>query len=462
MKKLIFFSLSALVIQTVDAQTTITLDSSYLYQYHNRALSMGNAFVAVVPTGETAMNYNSAGLASTREDDFVLEFLIGLQAAYDPGLVSEFQEEKDRDVDTTKSLVDKYKQLTHIINAQGWGHLSLQWSIDSSFIQRVGIGTQRYVTALALLNFPKLENRRLSLDDPKETAQQISNTLEEEYDHSLSEEEEKKLEEKLRELKNDDRTQEHQDKARSDLRIQEKEEILNDVWSRSINLQLIIIDIESYAGAISILDDSLKLGYEARRYELLGKTLDRYPLIKLTSGQSKPTDDAVERKAQWWGHEVGILYSLESVGKYQFGATYQNIGGQHLKESALNMPETLNIGMSYQYHYDFLMILGALEVKDIGGKTAYLRGSKTYKRSLEQRSHLGIQLGVFPIATPDEYLFYFSAGMNQMQLTHGIQVNVPFHILRVGYSSYGGNLGDTNTSQSYRNQQIFVSLGFSI
>ncbi len=465
MKKLILLMLSAFVFSinhAQDAEIEITLDSSYLYQYHNRALSMGNAFVSVVPTGETAMNYNSAGLASKREADFVWESLIGIQTAYDPNLVNELQEKKDRDVEDTKNLIDRYKNATHVINAQGWGHFSLQWKIDSPVIQRFGIGTQKYTTVLAVLSFPTLENRRISLDDPKETTKQISDTLEKEFDRPLSDEEKKKLEENLEKLKDDERVKEKREEAASDPRIEEKEEILNDVWTKSIDMQVFRVDIETYAAAISILDDSLKLGYQTRRYELLGKTLDRYPLIRFTSGDSKPIDSAITRKANWWGHEIGLLYSLESEGTYQFGATYQNIGGQELEGAALKIPSTLNVGMSYQYTYDFLMMLGALELKDIEGSTTYVRGSETYGRSWEQRSHLGLQLGLFPIATPDEYLFYFSAGMNQMQPTYGVQVNVPFHIMRVGFSNYGADLGDTNESQPYKNQQIFVSLGFSI
>ena len=454
MQKIITQTVMALSLSSVIYAQKMVVDSTSIYQTHTHALSMGNALTAVVPNGETAMNYNVSGLAQTREDTWVLDILLGMQAALNKDLIDDLQDNKDFDIDKTRKLVDQYKDDAHIIKGQGWFHISSQFGFESlPLIQRIGIGYQRSVSALGILQLPESGDKPIDITNTDKAVDQVDNLLKTKYSKKLTSSQKKKLKENIDKLKKNNSSEADLRQAQNDF---------NTVLGRSVNLQLAVFDIQGYAGAVSVLDDKLKLGLQIRSYNLISaRYLKNYSLMNAIARDNEKLEKAAEeQKGQGLGYELGMLYRNGESLIYQIGTTYQNIGG--VKISDVEIPASLNVGGSLQWNWFLGNIVGSFEIKDLLAEATYEQDGVSDKRSWGQRSHLGIQAAIIPIPNPDEYLLYASVGLNQMQPTYGVQISLPWHLLRLGYAKYGADIGHASKEKIYHNDQVFVSLGLSI
>ncbi len=457
MKKIITSTLVGLLLSSAAYAQKLVMDSTNLYQTHTRALSMGNAFTAVVPNGETAMNYNIAGLAQTREDSWVLDILLGGQLALNAELAEDLQNNNNSSVEKSREFVDKYKDDANVVNGQGWYHVSSQFGLESlPLVQRIGIGYQRYFSAFAVLQLPESGDKPIDITDSEQAVEQVSELLENKYDKKLTSEEKKKLKERIDELKDDPKA----DQAKADLR--QAQDDFNTVLGRAVDFRYALFDIQGVGGAVSILDDKLKLGLQMRYYNLVSaRHLEDYSLMNALSEDDQDLDKiATEQKGQGVGYEIGALYRGGESFIYQVGTAYQNIGGVKIQD--VEIPASLNVGGSLQWNWFLGSFTGSFEVKDLLAEGAYEQDGVNDKRSWGQRSHVGVQAALIPIPNPDEYLLYASVGLNQLQPTYGVQVSLPWHILRLGYTKYGADIGNASEKKTYENDQVFVSLGLSI
>ena len=370
------------------------LDSSIIYQTHNRALSMGNAMVGYVPTSELAMKYNPAGIVNTDPQHPNLSVLFGGKVSFDPNVVEQL--DKATDFKTASKFVKQVQNKNYLIYGQGWGHLGFQFNFggSSSFDfdgggtspQKMGVSVGQHFIGLVFLSFKQLDQDNLLISDIEGTKNKIIQNFEQTFDQSLSQKQKKRLDQELNQVQN---------------QSENAQEILNLIWKMAVDLQTFLIDVQTIGNAWT-LGESWRVGFQVREYNMKVRSLKDYTLLHMVTSDKSIMNFAPEVRDAGQAYELGILYAPKDF-TYQLGATYQNIGGVKFSKANVVIPESLNIGGSALLDFGMASLVTAFEVKDIYKTTTYTAYSKKGGRSLEQRSHLGMQLGLFPLF--GDYIF---------------------------------------------------------
>ncbi len=451
MKKISFFLIIFWSFSEASFADDLVIDSSIIYQSHNRALSMGNAMVSAVPTSELATRYNIAGVVKTDEDLATFDLLLGGQLSFDKTIIDEFNKATERDFDTSQEVAQAARdEKIFLLSGQGWGHLSFQFQLFEGIgVQRLGFAAERYFTALGILSFSTLNQDEISITDPKKATQLIDDSLKKNLDFQMTPEEKKKLEEEIQTLKDDNQSD-----------MDQAQKIFNLVWKTAINFQTALIDIQSSGGAISLFDDTLRVGMLVRQYVVKVRNVQDYTLVSAIANSDNISTLAEEKQDEGIGKELGILYRPSPESAYQFGITYQNIGGVKFEKANMEIPASLNAGASLHLDFELASFLGAFEVKDMLTETTYTIKGEKEVRSFGQRSHVGMQVGLFPLF--GNHILYLGAGLNQELPSYGFQINLPWNLIRLGYTKYEGDLGNRNNQRTYNNDVIFGSIGISI
>ena len=444
------------------AERSVSFTGTDLYGWHIRALTMGNAFTAVAKTGETALLYNPAGLATTYSDDFNIAFAANADLSYATAtreLAEDLEKtEGSSDSEAIDAFVSKYEDDTQVFDAQFSGYLAYQQEKPFRALRglnRIGAGIQRNVRLLTQLQFPRLGSKTINFNQTAaQVADDVTAILLSDYDIVLDANEKQDLTESIQELKDDE-----------GVNLAEQESIINRMVQRGIDAQIFLLEMTNAGLAGSTLDQLLKTGLSIKSYNLTALQLNNYPIAQAVSEDFKIEEAAPEQSATATGFDIGALYSFEkfflSDWHPQIGVVWQNIGGVDFgKDANVELVDSLNIGVSVTKEIDFALLIVAADITDITGNYYRLdEDGKQNRRSFIQRFHFGTEVGLWEAAAMENRYLYLRSGFNQGQFTFGVEASLPWNILRIGYGRYGLDLGDESESDILTKEIIYLSLG---
>ncbi len=148
-------------------------------------------------------------------------------------------------------------------------------------------------------------------------------------------------------------------------------------------------------------------------------------------------------------YDVGFIYRMEILPalRPQLSVVGYNIGGVTLTSAGnpnLTVPDTYNVGLSFQPNLPLLHIIASFELEDVGGSIT-IRDPVTGKDHLRddiQRTHAGIELGLIKTPTGNNIL-NVRWGVNRGQAVWGAELNL-FGDLRLVYAHGSDDLGWAN------------------
>jgi hypothetical protein len=151
-------------------------------------------------------------------------------------------------------------------------------------------------------------------------------------------------------------------------------------------------------------------------------------------------------------YDAGFIYRMEffSVLRPQWSVTVANVGGYQLKSDTTaivyDVPQTMNVGLSFNPQIPFVNLLISFEYKDPEGKIRIVDPDTGLpdKRSATQSGHAGIELGIVKTATGNN-LLSLRAGSNRGRSTRGFELNL-LSMLRIAYTHYGDDIGNSKHS----------------
>ncbi len=435
---------------------------SDLYGRHIRALSMGNAFTAVAKTGETALFYNPAGLATTfpNVDEWQVAFGVNVDAAValpTRDLIEDLEDiEGSSDAEEINNFVDQNDDDLHFIGAQvsAYGFYQQQKPFALSWLDRIGVAGQTYTTLQTLLSFPKIGSSSIDIEgqDADSITDQIDTILQNDFNVELSDSEIQQLNQEIANL------------LANEEDLSDEQEIVNNAIQRGVDAELLLLQMNSTGLGIATLEDRVKIGLNFKSYSATIHQLDNYPVAQAIAEDFDIEDAAPEEKADAVGVDIGGLFTFQGFladWNPQIGLVWQDIGGVDFGDDVnVEIVETVNIGASVTREFGPALLLVATDIKDITGN--YFQkdaaGDK-HGRTFTQRFHLGAEVGLWEAADLENRYLYIRSGINQGQFTFGVEGSTPWNILRVGYARYGVDLGNEDESEIQTHEMVYFSLG---
>lgn len=228
------------------------------------------------------------------------------------------------------------------------------------------------------------------------------------------------------------------------------------------------LNIQYYAGAFAFRDGQMLLGVTTKAYTYETGELD-VTIVELATGLD--TADLVTIAYQGTGIDVGFIYRLESLAflRGQWALNVLNAGGTTISDSSglneLDVPMSFNFGMSISPRVPFGELLIHFELEDLNAALLVddpnaATGTTQTARSTVQRSHYGLEYGIFDTAFGNHVLS-FRLGLNRGLATLGFEINI-FSGFRIVVAQFRDDLGnDTANIFTDTTTALQISLGFA-
>ena len=222
---------------------------------------------------------------------------------------------------------------------------------------------------------------------------------------------------------------------------------------------------QAFGISLPVADDkSVVLGVGARiinkRVELPHRVFTLSKIIRAGDDTDSLFPKGTDTPARGVGGDFGLQWRLAGNFKITIGAVAQNIGNMRfLRKAGATTPKDrkmeIGVGVSIQPEIGPFRILSAIDIKDLT-----MQG--TNDRNLEKRTHMGIEVGLFPMDSTSSVAAVRS-GYNQGYATFGVEVNplVFSNFLTINYALYGEELGSSSgeIKDSRALLQISLKLG---
>lgn len=435
-----------------------------LYRQNFRAVSMGNAFTAVAKSADTALEYNPAGLATVFKDKWA--FAIGanvdvripgnarkiaddvddMEGESDPYVIDDFVSKYEDDIFSFGSRIDLlYMQY----------QLKKPFDSQKNWLDRLGIGIHGHAGVDFNLSFPDMSTSSINTANKskEEIADQIDSVLKKEFKVTLNDDEKEKLEEEIGGM------------DRSDLAAFDK--VVNRTIKKGISVDFQAYTRQSGGIAIATQNEKLKLGVSLNQYYIIHRNPGTYSLAEGIAQDIDFEEKAPEETSSGTTFDLGAIYSFDNFWKKwnpQLGFTWQDVGGLDFgKDVNVEIVDTINMGGSLTRNYGWFQVIAAMDFTDITDNS-YKRDSDgdTVGRSFSQRTHIGLELGFWEAAAMENHYIYLRGGLNQGQPCYGVELSLPWNLVRVGYSNWGLDMGNSKDSDTTSKEIVFVSLGLVI
>jgi hypothetical protein len=176
-----------------------------------------------------------------------------------------------------------------------------------------------------------------------------------------------------------------------------------------------------------------------------------YGMADVINGTEFPTLSNSAKKGTGTGYDFGILYRPPSPYNLMFGAVYKS---EVLLGDATKVPGEVAVGVaSRQEIGEIFHLLGAMDFRDL----TYQAGSVD-DRSLNRRTHLGLELGIFPRTKTSSHI-NVRWGYNQGYTTKGAELNMG-HSMILGYAEYTEETGEYAGHSGSPRTMYYISFGF--
>ncbi|MBI4083775.1 MAG: hypothetical protein HY423_14320 [Candidatus Lambdaproteobacteria bacterium] len=220
--------------------------------------------------------------------------------------------------------------------------------------------------------------------------------------------------------------------------------------------------------ALKLFSGKLMVGVTAKTVEFTTETTGAVAFTSFSGTSLNLTFTGNDFK-RVTAYDAGFIYRMEFFAalRPQWSVTAANVGGYKFKSDTVatvyEVPQTLNVGLALNPQLPVLNLLLSFEYKDPEGKIRIDDpGTGTVdpeKRSPTQSFHAGLELGLFKTSTGNNVLS-LRAGSNRGRLTYGAEVNL-VSLLRVAYTHYGDDMGNSNHSVPKEWDAIHLGVGLA-
>lgn len=163
--------------------------------------------------------------------------------------------------------------------------------------------------------------------------------------------------------------------------------------------------------------------------------------------------------------DAGMMYRFGTPKNYhaQVAFVLRDIGStelEHRGRFVMNVPATYHLAGAYQLDYGPIHLLMSAELDDLTSAGKYYVPNYGYgKRDWKQRSHLGMEAGLFEFAGSN--LLNLRAGLNRGRITFGVELNL-FSLVHLNYVRWGDDVGHSNRSEprTYTSMSLGIGLAF--
>lgn len=456
---LIVFGLMFLIAASAHADRNILFTGFEFTKKHPRALGMGNAFVALSHTAETAVKYNPAGLAHTYDDDYYVEASVLIAAGVRQESVNFINDAEDvsgtSDANIIDDFVGDYEDDTQGVFAAVDTTLAYRSKVESlSWIQRYGVGLFYHAGVVGTGNFPVISDS--AVDITGKTSEQIAEEVADELERQsvfLSDAEIDQLAAEIEDL--------------DESEVEAFQNLVNRMVQRGISYNAYALESRGAALAVSTLDDNLKLGMNFKSYRLSHYSLDSQPIGEAVATELDLLDAGQDENSTASGFDFGATYEFREWMEgwvFRTGALWTNAGGVEFSEEIdVALTDTLNLGFAAEKEYGIAKLLLSLDIHDVTGNwNRFDTDGDKIRHTFTQRTHFGMEIGLWENGDMDNRYVYLRTGSNQGQGTYGVELALPYDILRVGYVGYGEDLGDEDQDDVVQNVLFYMAGGFTI
>lgn len=220
------------------------------------------------------------------------------------------------------------------------------------------------------------------------------------------------------------------------------------------------------AAAVQMFGGRLLMGVTGKSFTFTDEQTTPDPAFSdlVTQGELDFTLTGDSYKAT--AYDFGFIWRLETFSalRGQWSTTVFNVGGLKLTDNTtsnqIEIPQTVNVGLSLNPKFRVGELLLTVEVEDVGAavKVRDRTTAVDYKRSLTQRTHAGLEYGLFGTTTGN-HIVSLRAGVNRGQGTYGAELNL-FSVFRAAYTHYGDDLGHENESEIVSLDAVHLGVGF--
>lgn len=214
--------------------------------------------------------------------------------------------------------------------------------------------------------------------------------------------------------------------------------------------------------ALPLFERQLLAGFSYRRLNYFLSEAEQDYRSTILHRKLKPNLPNVEYKGS--AYDFGLIYRLQQPRylRTQLSLVGYNLGATELKGSTnlteFTTPASFNFGVAMQPYIGPWRLLISLDMEDISKKLLVDLGNGTKERSLAQRMHFGIEMGVKTQSTGN-HLFNLRIGSNRGLFTWGVELNL-FSVLRIIYTRWQDDLGNKEQKIKRRYNSAGIVVGF--
>ncbi|MBI3992906.1 MAG: hypothetical protein HY342_06510 [Candidatus Lambdaproteobacteria bacterium] len=240
--------------------------------------------------------------------------------------------------------------------------------------------------------------------------------------------------------------------------------LANDTSDDVITWDAGTLSIQYLSGGFAIRDGQMLLGATSKSFRYVTETASVTAADLVLVGLNE--SDLVGSTYVGTALDVGFIYRIESLARLrgQWALNVLNVGGVEITSGAstLSIPMSINFGMSISPELPLGELLLHFELEDIDSKVLVDTpgGTDQKARSVIQRSHYGVEYGLFDTAF-GSHILNLRAGYNRGLVTYGAEINV-FSGFRIAVAQYRDDLGN-DSANSYTDPIIAfqASVGFA-